>query len=494
MPGATRQAGTPKPRALPAASAWLPGTPRRARSAHVNPPPAADGPTGEEKKQRGQFFTRHTTVHTVMANLISHRTGTACEPSAGAGHLVAVLEAHRPNMAVDAVELDHRLTSTCRTPVTRADFFTWSVGREGRYQLIFGNPPYVAWKHVEQGTAVTAAATKARYSNKTNLYHLFIDRAVDLLADGGEMILIVPKEWLYSTSAAPLRTKLDTHGALTHIVDCGEEPLFADAAVPALLIFRWVKGQRRGPILHAAGTTAAAEGTWTTRQLGSAGQRWLILPTGLAAAIADWTPLSDQYIPRVGLVTGLDRAFRLPAGHRIEPECVHLQIDTSRTPVPFLDVDHITNPDDLPPNAAAHLAAHEHDLRARRIRTFDDSNWWTYGARRNITHMASDTRRFYALVKTRHQAPFFTCPDAGSFTGGVLGLFAHDGTNVDVDTAVAVLNSPAYRAVFDAMSLTTADKLNLQPATLSDAPFPPTAVGAANWLDNAGYSRAPSSA
>ena len=45
-------------------------------------------------------------------------------------------------------------------------------------------------------------------------------------------MLIVPKEWLYSTSAAPLREKMKRDGSLTHIIDIGEERVFDDAMPP----------------------------------------------------------------------------------------------------------------------------------------------------------------------------------------------------------------------------------------------------------------------
>jgi adenine-specific DNA-methyltransferase len=452
-------------------------------------PPGAPAPAGvpsaAEKQQRGQFFTRHAAVHQIMVGLIGHRTGAAVEPSAGEGHLVAVLEAQRPELTIDAVELDPRLTPVCATPIDHEDFFTWAAGRDNRYQVAFGNPPYVAWKQVEAATRASAAAVKAAYSDKANLYHLFIDRCVDLLAPGGEMILIVPKEWLYTTSAAPLRAKLSRGGALTHVIDCGEEKLFDDAAVPALLIFRWVKQAPQAAVRYAANTAAAVADDWSERLLHRKADRWLLLPDTLAEQIADWGVLGDQYQVRVGLVTGADRAFKLADATAVPDECVQWQLDTTRQLVAFLNVNHIGNADELPTQVRTLLAPHESALRRRKIARFGDHNWWKYGAIRNEDHMRSDTERFFALAKTRSPQPFFTVDGASFYTGGVLGVFRKPDSAIDPTLAVAVLNSPAYRPVLDAMQLTSGDKVTLQPSTLMDAPFPRTPAAAQALLDQA---------
>ena len=451
-------------------------------SADAKDAPPAASPTAEEKKRRGQFFTRHQRVHRIMVDLVAHTEGAAAEPSAGSGHLVAVLEQYRPDLTVDAVELDDRLEKVCETPITHGDFFTWARGRDSTYQVAFGNPPYVAWKDVEASTRESAATVKALYSDKTNLYHLFIDRCADLLAPGGELILIVPKEWLYTTSAAPLRTKLARNGALTHVVDCGEEKLFDDAAVPALLIFRWERGATQGPVTYASGTAAAEAGEWQTRLLRTRKDRWLLLPSDLAELTSDWGTLGEQYQVRVGLVTGADRAYKLKDPTSIPEEFVQWQLDTTRHLVPFLNANHIEDPEELPAAVLAHLAPHEATLRGRKIARFGDHNWWKYGAVRNETHMRSDAQRFFALAKTRSDRPFFTLEGARFYTGGVLGIFQLPPAKVSVATAVAILNSAAYRAVLEAMSLTSADKVSLQPATLADAPFPRTEADAAAFL------------
>ena len=164
------------------------------------------------KERRGQFFTTSADVQEAMASLLTHAPSSSrcLEPSAGAGDLVSTLERHGYE-GIDAIEFDQSIDAICKTEIEHGSFFRYARGKEGRYDIIFGNPPYVAWKNLEdsQKTDRDVLEIKNRgYSDKCNFYLLFIDRCIDLLSDGGEVVLIVPKEWLYSTSAAPLREKM----------------------------------------------------------------------------------------------------------------------------------------------------------------------------------------------------------------------------------------------------------------------------------------------
>lgn len=435
---------------------------------------------GHLKQQRGQFFTTNATVQAVLGSLIQSPSGLLLEPSAGAGHLVKWAEESLPH-TVEAVELDSGITSVAASPISHEDFFIFAQGKAGRYDAILGNPPYVAWRDVESATRESAAAVKAQYSDKTNLYHLFIDRCIDLLAPGGELVFIVPKEWLYATSAGPLRKKMLASGSITHLVDCGEEKLFDDADVPALLIFRFAKGATSVSVKFAPSLAHAKSNDYTVRQLANVGDRLLLLEETLRASIADWGLLKDCFRVRVGIVSGADKVFRLPEGCDIEPVCVKNYL-TTKGIEPFIDVNHINNWGSMPPKAAAYLLPHKEDLMSRRIAKFDETNWWKYGAIRNRAHMLAPGERLYALAKTRSQTPFFRNASATLFGGGILGLFREPSGSVSADTAVQVLNHPLYRQVLEAMFLTTADKVSLQPATLEDAPFPKTEHAAKSWL------------
>lgn len=425
------------------------------------------------KQQRGQFFTTSPSVQRVMLSLVDHADGRFLEPSAGAGHLVKALEQACPSAVIDAVELDDNIPAVCRTRITNADFFAFADASTAGYDVVFGNPPYVSWKAMEESSKLSSIAVKAGYSEKTNLYHLFIDRCIDLLADNGEMVLIVPKEWLYASSAAPLRKKISESGHISHIVDCGEEKLFTDANVPALLIFRFVKTERTADmrVSYASDLTGAMTGEWEKKELVDKNSRWLLLHEELARKVSTWGRLGDVMSVKVGMVTGLDKVFRVSGTEDFEEGTVATYL-TTKGIERFIDVNHIDNWNDMPPRTAAYLLAHKEQLLARRITVFSETNWWKYGAVRNRRAMDSSAKRIYAYARTRSQSPFFAgSAEAVYYSGGVLGLFARS-KNVDPHDYLDALNSAEFREVLEAMFLATGNKMSLQPATLEDAPFP----------------------
>lgn len=408
-----------------------------------------------------------------MVELVEHKTGRALEPSAGEGHLARALKDRNNALDLSAIELDASLgwehddiEHQCQ------DFFAYTP-QGGGFDVIFGNPPYVAFKNVSPETRRAVAATGLEYPEKTNLYHLFIHRCVDLLNDKGELVFIVPAEWFFTTSAAQLRSHISKTGALTDVVHCGEEKLFRDADVPAIMIFRFVKGVRQGAVRYW-GTFDAAKQRLApeSRSLVTKGARWALMPKDVHDRIASWGKLSDVFDVHVGLVSGLDAAFALGEGHDIEPEATTRMLSPSGTVSDYIFLEDVSDADAIPEKAASHLALRKTELLARRIRSFDESNWWKYGAVRNRAVMEGNRERIFVPAKTRAKAPFFRNQTARHFSGAVLGLFKKDTSDVATEDALRLLNSDLLREIFDCYMLTTGDKLSLQPATLLDIPFP----------------------
>lgn len=93
------------------------------------------------KERRGQFFTKSADVQEAMASLLTHAPSSSrgLEPSAGAGDLVSTLERHG-YADIDAIEFDPSIEAICETEIERGSFFRYAHGKEGRYDIIFGNP------------------------------------------------------------------------------------------------------------------------------------------------------------------------------------------------------------------------------------------------------------------------------------------------------------------------------------------------------------------
>lgn len=431
----------------------------------------------EVKAQRGQFFTVNDRVQKVMLDLIqTDKTGKMLEPSSGEGHLVAALET-AGYTDITSVEFDPELEAISKTQPVRGSFFDFAAKRDIDYSCIFGNPPYVAWKALEKEQTMNPnlLSVKKSYSDKANLYYLFMDKCIDVLSSSGEMIFIVPKEWLYTSSAAPLRMKMLAQGSITHIVDCGEEKLFPDADVPAIVIFRYQKGQTSRNTKYATSLDNAVAAQWEERVIEETGDRLIFLDRETASLIAGWGVLDDFMSVKVGIVSGADPIFRVENPSLYEPEGV-VQYLTTKGLEWFIDVNNISAENELPSKIRTFLLTHKQRLITRKIAKFDESNWWKYGAIRNRDAMLTDAARFYVSGRTRATAPFFLSPEAVFYAGGTMGIFVKNDLpgNATVDDVIELLNSDIYRKLFVSMQLTTGNKLSLQPSTLATLPFPKT--------------------
>jgi N6 adenine-specific DNA methyltransferase, N12 class len=87
---------------------------------------------------------------------------------------------------------------------------------------------------------------------------------------------------------------------------------------------------------------------------------------------------------------------------------------------------------DAPPPA---LLPHKARLLARRIRKFDESNWWHWGR----GYYQSALPRVYVNNKTRQRHPFFV-HDCPHYDGAVLAIFPHR-PETDVQQLASALNA-----------------------------------------------------
>lgn len=428
------------------------------------------------KSIRGQFFTVHPTVQKQLVDLLTPvpEDWRILEPSAGAGDLVRAVLHRYPEANITGWELDEKV-ATPDLPITIGDFFTKADHVQHKFHSILGNPPYVAWKHVEAETQQNAAAVKAAYSDKANLYYLFMDRCIDLLEDDGELIFIQPKEWMYSTSAAPIREKMLATGTITHIIDGNEEKVFPDANVPAIMIFRYQKTKTEHHTVAFRHGLLHNVTPWEQRRLSVTEHGyWMLFPEEQASHIAQWTPLREFFSVRVGIITGADTVFNVtkhPDLQAFIAEGTAIPYRTTRGIEYYLDVHEYQRFDSIPERTRHYLLCHEETLLARRITRFDASNWWKYGAVRNKRLMESSPQRIYTYQRTRSTTPFFLDDRAQYFTGSLLALFPHD-PEIDLQAAVDFLNSSEFREMCSGFGLTTANKVTFQPKTLGSIPIP----------------------
>ena len=173
----------------------------------------------------GQVFTPPEIVTRMLA--LRENAGRVLEPSCGDGAFFKRIP------ACVGIEFD---ASVAPDGCVVMDFFDYP--RSERFETVIGNPPYVRRRDV---AASTAEKLPKGYDGRTNLSVFFMDKCLDHLLPGGELILIVPREFMKATSARPLNERLHAEGTFSHLVDLGDGRIFKGAA-PNCVILRWVKG------------------------------------------------------------------------------------------------------------------------------------------------------------------------------------------------------------------------------------------------------------
>lgn len=344
---------------------------------------------------RGQVFTPERIVRLMLS--LRKRRGRALEPSAGDGAFAR----HIRNCV--AIELD---AGVAPPGAVIQDFFAFP--EHETFATVIGNPPYVRYQDI--GADTRSRLDTTRFDRRSNLYLFFIEKAVRHLQPGGELIFIVPRDFIKLTSARHLNRWLFEQGTITHWIETGDQRIFHDA-VPNCAIFRFELGNRsRRTHWQVLGDEA-----WQTRTFTEMDGQLAFLEQGMSV------PLATLFDVKVGAVSGADPVFTHPDGN-LDFVCSTTR-DTGQTRRMIYNLQHPA------------LVPHKARLLARRIKTFDEGNWWKWGR----AHHQSDAPRIYVNGKTRRAHPFFTHP-CTAYDGSVLALFPRY-PGMDVAHAIHLLNT-----------------------------------------------------
>ena len=323
----------------------------------------------------GQVFTPQSIVFRMLG--LRQRLGTVLEPSVGDG---AFWQHLRGEDAV-GIEVDPRY---CPSDCLNMDFFDYDVSH--RFNTIIANPPYVAGKNV---CVSTRAKLTKLFPFKTNLYIHFIAKCLAHLNRHGELIFITPRDFIKLTLAAPVNNLMASTGYITHWLEFGEDNPFTGPTAHNLVIWRFEKDYTGHKLTFVNDSIR--------RMVNSNGQ--------LMFVSADYSvPFSELFYVKVGAVSGADKVFVDEKGN--------LDIVYSRTArtgkTRKVYYDHFDD----------HLLESKERLKARRIRKFNDDNWFRWG--RSLC--SDDADRIYVNCKTRSSRPFFLHP-CKNFDGAVLAVF-----------------------------------------------------------------------
>ena len=357
----------------------------------------------------GQVFTPDAVVHAMLA--LRQNQGRVLEPACGDGAFLRCL----PDAL--GIELDR---GHCPPGALNMDFFAYPDSEQ--FDTIIGNPPYVRYQDIPPATRKRLDAR--HFDGRSNLYLFFIEKCLRHLKPGGELIFITPRDFLKATSAVKLNRLLFEQGSITHAIELGDARVFDDA-VPNCLIWRFEKGRTDRSLQYAEFGTGdrvaecLVEPLWAPRNL--------VECAGHLMFVQGEYPLrlSDIAFVKVGAVSAADEIYADPKLGNRDFVCASTVRDGQTRRMIWCEAG-------APPPPA--LQPHRARLITRRIRPFDESNWWHWGR----GYYQSDRPRVYVNGKTRAEKPFFTHP-CMHYDGAVLAIFPHD-DKIDPAELAAALN------------------------------------------------------
>lgn len=358
------------------------------------------------KHELGQYFTTDLTLKEKVLEFILNNPDNILEPSIGRGDLVEFVTSHRPNIVFDMYEIDNTiqlLDKIMRDDVFYTDFMNQPIVK--KYKTIIGNPPYVRTK-------------------KGNLYIDFTERCYDLLDIDGELIFIVPSDFLKLTSAASLLNKMMTNGTFTHIYHPHNEKLFEGASID-VIVFRYCKNDtlEKKVILNDKPLYITnSDGLITFGNVGT----------------ENCTLIGNHFDVYVGMVTGKEDVYKNASLGNIDV------INGDGKSFKYIYIENYPTDNDA---LNEYLNSHKEKLIKRKIRKFNESNWFEWGAPRNVKaindNLGKDCIYIYNLTRNKNIA---FAGKVGYFGGGLIMILPKK--ELDLTGVVSYLNSDTFKNNF----------------------------------------------
>jgi len=315
-----------------------------------------------KKHNLGQYFTKNDELKEKIFEFILNNPSNILEPSIGQGDLIVFIKDKIPCITIDMYEIDETielLNEIQKSNIIYGDFITQPI--EKKYETIIGNPPYVRTK-------------------KGNLYIDFTEKCYNLLDDNGELIFIVPSDFLKLTSASKLLNVMMTNGTFTHIFHPNNENMFDNASID-VIVFRYCKNNLiekkvlyNNNLLHIINSNG--------------------LITFSEEECNDNVMFQDYFDIYVGLVSGKEEIYKNDKFGNIEVLNGENKLDK------YIYIENYPCENE---NINEYLLQHKKELIERKIRKFNENNWFEWGAPRNIitinTNLGKDCIYIYNLTR-----------------------------------------------------------------------------------------------
>ena len=354
----------------------------------------------------GQYFTTNDELKKKVYEFILNEPSNILEPSIGQGDLVKYISDKLPEIKFDMYEIDKEiklLDNIQQEKVIYCDFMKHII--EKKYKTIIGNPPYVR-------------------TTKGNLYIDFTEKCYNLLDNDGELIFIVPSDFLKLTCASKLLNKLMTNGTFTHIFHPHNEKMFENASID-VIIFRYYKNNLiKKKVLY------------NDKSL------YISNSDGLITFNEDENNnnvmFKDYFDIYVGIVSGKDSIYK-------NKELGNIDVLNGKD-----KIDKYIYIEKFPCESEKinkYLLKHKNELINRKIKKFNDDNWFEWGAPRNIKKIKKNIGKdcIYICNITRKQTVAFL--DKVKYFGGGL-IMLKPKKKCNLNNILSYMNSDEFKNNF----------------------------------------------
>jgi adenine-specific DNA-methyltransferase len=358
----------------------------------------------KHKKDLGQYFTISEELQQFVFDRVKHKSSCLLEPSFGAGHLLKKFKEYDENYPMVCYELDVNvkpvITFNEYQQQTYGDFTKQTITRT--FKTIIGNPPYV-----KQRTG--------------NLYIKFIELCYEYLDDGGELLFIVPSDFIKLTSASAIIDKMTKNGSFTDFLFPHNEKLFEGASID-VVVFRYEKGYMNNK--------AIVNG----KDMFCNVNKGIIT---FSDTEVSGSPIDSRFSIYVGLVSGRDEIYRVPFGN------IDILNDKNKVEKYILTETFPTNNHQID----THLQANKDELLKRKIKKFSENNWFEWGAPRNISSIKKNWGKPCIYIKnmTRNKEVAFM-GSVQYFGGSLLCLVPKmEMSPTEMETIIQYINSSVFQ-------------------------------------------------
>jgi len=358
------------------------------------------------KHNLGQYFTTNNELKNKIFEFILNNPSTILEPSIGRGDLITFILNKLPYITFDMYEIDTKiklLDKIQKDKVIHGDFMTQTITKT--YKTIVGNPPYVRTK-------------------KGNLYIDFTEKCYNLLDDNGELIFIVPSDFLKLTSASKLLNVMMTNGTFTHIFHNHNEKMFENASID-VIVFRYCKN-----------SLIDKKVLYNDKLLYITNSNGLI--TFGEEKNNNISMFQDYFDIYVGLVSGNGDVYKNEELGNIEVLNGEDKVDK------YIYIENYPCENE---NINKYLLENKKVLIERGIRKFNENNWFEWGAPRNIAAINANLGKDCIYIYNLTRKPNVSFLGKVTYFGGGL-IMLKPKKNCNLSSIVSYINSNAFKDNF----------------------------------------------